>query len=160
MFQVCNKGSRYWGHRWATRTLFPPIWFPVDQCDEGVRHTAPLLLRSRASQCRAHKVRCFLGELGRLLAHGVCSRFAAHPLPQRSCRHHRDNSREWVVVPTWRELMLGARAPPREPDDYEPGSQRAGWLHEAASRVDRHFRDDVLFDEGSHQVSSWTYRRS
>ena len=29
--------------------------------------------RSRASQCRAHKVRRFLGELGRLLAHGVCS---------------------------------------------------------------------------------------
>ena len=50
-----------------------------------------------------------------------------------------------LEVPTWRELMLGARAPPREPDDYEPGSQRAGWQHEAASRVDRHFRDDVLF---------------
>ena len=50
-----------------------------------------------------------------------------------------------LEVPTWRELMLGTRAPPREPDDYEPGSQRAGWQHEAASRVDRHFRDDVLF---------------
>ena len=48
-------------------------------------------------------------------------------------------------VPTWREIMLGARAPSREPDEYEPGSQRAGWQHEAASRVDRHFRDDVLF---------------
>ena len=49
-----------------------------------------------------------------------------------------------LEVPTWRELMLGARAPPREPDDCELGSQRAGWQHEAASRVDR-FRDDVLF---------------
>ena len=110
MFQVCNKGSRHWGHRWATRNLFPPIWsgiakhavlleriplvpdvqsawlllvhcaqaratyllrslqpsrseefarshdagmlgclcsilqLPVDQCDEGVRHTAALPL--------------------------------------------------------------------------------------------------------------------
>ena len=33
-----------------------------------------------------------------------------------------------------------------EPEDLEPGSVRRGWQHEAASRVDRHFREHVLFD--------------
>ena len=35
-----------------------------------------------------------------------------------------------LEVPTWLVLMLGARAPPREPDDHEPGPS---WQHEAAS---------------------------
>ena len=32
------------------------------------------------------------------------------------------------------------------PEDLEPGSVRRGWQHEAASRVDRHFREHVSFD--------------
>ena len=64
-----------------------------------------------------------------------------------------------VDVPTWREIMLRARAPPRELEEYEPGSQRAGRQHEVASRVDRHLSDDVLFatlSDGPRQDSSWT----
>ena len=42
---------------------------------------------------------------------------------------------------SWTPLALGARPPPREPDDYEPGAQRLGWQHEASSRVELQFRD-------------------
>ena len=33
-----------------------------------------------------------------------------------------------------------------ELEDLEPKSVRRGWQHEAASRVDRHFKEHVLFD--------------
>ena len=36
-------------------------------------------------------------------------------------------------IPSWRALMEGARPPPRDPEDHEPGSQRKGWQHEASS---------------------------
>ena len=47
--------------------------------------------------------------------------------------------------PSWRALADGARPEPQEPDEFEPGISRQGWQHEAASRVERHFRDRVLF---------------
>ena len=43
--------------------------------------------------------------------------------------------------PSWTALALGARPPPREPDDYEPGAQRLGWQLEASSRVELQFRE-------------------
>ena len=48
--------------------------------------------------------------------------------------------------PSWRALAEGARPENVEPEDLDPGSVRRGWQHEAASRVDRHFREHVLFD--------------
>ena len=48
--------------------------------------------------------------------------------------------------PSWRALAEGARPENVQPEDLEPGSVRRGWQHEAASRVDRHFREHVLFD--------------
>ena len=42
-------------------------------------------------------------------------------------------------------LLHGARPSPRDPDEFEPSSQRFGWQHEAASRVEHHHRDRVLF---------------
>ena len=36
--------------------------------------------------------------------------------------------------------------PPLEPNEMEPGIARGGWQHEAASRVERHFRQEVLFE--------------
>ena len=48
-------------------------------------------------------------------------------------------------IPSWRALMEGARPPPRDPEDDEPGSQRQGWQHEASSRIEREFRDAQLF---------------
>ena len=41
--------------------------------------------------------------------------------------------------------MEGARPPPRDPEDDEPGSQWQGWQHEASSRIEREFRDAQLF---------------
>ena len=48
--------------------------------------------------------------------------------------------------PSWRALADGVRPDSREPEDYEPGVSRQGWQHEAASRVERQFRDGVLFE--------------
>ena len=47
--------------------------------------------------------------------------------------------------PSWRTLADGARPEPQEPDEFEPGISPQGWQHEAASRVKRHFWDQVLF---------------
>ena len=44
--------------------------------------------------------------------------------------------------PSWSALVAGARPPPPPLDD--PGGWRTGWQHEAASRVERHFRDTSL----------------
>ena len=44
--------------------------------------------------------------------------------------------------PSWPALVAGARPPPPPLDD--PGGWRTGWQHEAASRVERHFRDTSL----------------
>ena len=46
---------------------------------------------------------------------------------------------EGFVVPEWTALAGGLRPEPREPELHEPGGQRAGWQHEAASRVERPF---------------------
>ena len=43
-------------------------------------------------------------------------------------------------IPSWRSLAAGARPPPRDPEDHEPGCPRQGWQHEASSRVEQHFR--------------------
>ena len=48
-------------------------------------------------------------------------------------------------LPSWDALLHGARPSPRDPDEFEPSSQRFGWQHEAASRVEHHHRDRVLF---------------
>ena len=37
-------------------------------------------------------------------------------------------------------MAAGARPPPRDPEDHEPGCPRQGWQHEASSRVEQHFR--------------------
>ena len=43
--------------------------------------------------------------------------------------------------------MAQERPLPREPDEFDPGSQHSGWEHEAVSRVERFFRDTVLFPQ-------------
>ena len=37
-------------------------------------------------------------------------------------------------LPSWEALAHGANPVPRQPDDFEPGCERGGWQHEAASR--------------------------
>ena len=44
----------------------------------------------------------------------------------------------------WTALVGGLRPEPREPELHEPGCWRAGWQHEAASRVERHFRAEHI----------------
>ena len=45
------------------------------------------------------------------------------------------------VPPSWATLSHGARPPPREPDELEPGCSRRGWQHEAAPPTERMHRD-------------------
>ena len=40
---------------------------------------------------------------------------------------------------------MGARPEPREPEEFEPGTTRDGWQHEAASHVEESFRAESLF---------------
>ena len=47
--------------------------------------------------------------------------------------------------PSWRELMMGARPEPRGPEEFEPGTTKDGWQHEAASHVEESFRAESLF---------------
>ena len=46
--------------------------------------------------------------------------------------------------PSWDQLRLGARPPPHQVDEYEPGGTR-GWQHEAASRVEVDHRSRHVF---------------
>ena len=46
--------------------------------------------------------------------------------------------------PSWQAAALGARPLPREPDDFEPGCVRQGWQHEASSRVEQQFRQELF----------------
>ena len=48
-------------------------------------------------------------------------------------------------TPSWPAVAAGAQPDAREPEDYEPGGARVGWQREAASRVERHFRDIQVF---------------
>ena len=51
---------------------------------------------------------------------------------------------EGFKPPSWEALLDGARPPPHDPEDHEPGGTRGGWQHEAASQVERNFRDRRL----------------
>ena len=53
--------------------------------------------------------------------------------------------------PSWDALVRGARPPPHEVDDYEPGEARHGWQHEANSRVERLFRSHLLERLAEHE---------
>ena len=46
--------------------------------------------------------------------------------------------------PSWQDLANGARPPYHDLDDQEPGVVHHGWQHEAASRVERDFRERRL----------------
>ena len=48
-------------------------------------------------------------------------------------------------LPSWDSLLHQTRPSPRDPDEFEPSSQRFGWQHEAASTVEHNHRDRVLF---------------
>ena len=52
--------------------------------------------------------------------------------------------------PSWQAAMHGARPPPRNPEDFEPGTVRQGWQHEASSLVEAKFRE-TLFSRLSDQ---------
>ena len=61
--------------------------------------------------------------------------------------------------PSCRALADGARPEPQEPDEFEPGISRQGWQHEAASRVERHFRDRLLFSRMAPRESALVRRK-
>ena len=48
------------------------------------------------------------------------------------------------VLPSWEALANGARPPVREPDQHEPGCQRAGWQHEGSARLEEAVRESLF----------------
>ena len=46
--------------------------------------------------------------------------------------------------PSWQAVAEGARPVILPPDEYEPGGARQGWQHEAASRTEEVFRDNIF----------------
>ena len=48
------------------------------------------------------------------------------------------------VLPSWEALANVARSPVREPDQHEPGCQRAGWQHEGSARLEEAFRESLF----------------
>ena len=59
---------------------------------------------------------------------------------------------------SWQDLSTGARPGIREPGEFEAGAFRQGWQHEAASRVEQQFRDQVLFERLPGYVRSFVWR--
>ena len=47
--------------------------------------------------------------------------------------------------PSWTALANGERPESHPPEEFEPGTRRGGWQHEAASRTVQRFRDVELF---------------
>ena len=47
--------------------------------------------------------------------------------------------------PSWQAALHGARPPPRNPEDFEPGTVRQGWQHEASSFVEAKFRETLFY---------------
>ena len=100
---------------------------------------------------------CSLGQMGRLLGDGPCTpprrrdvvgapsgRRCHHPL-LGEVRHVAHDLFEVGFEPhSWRVLLAGARPERNEVDEFEWGCG-IGWQHEAASRVERHHRDDHIF---------------
>ena len=48
------------------------------------------------------------------------------------------------VLPSWEALANSARPPAREPDQHEPGCQRAAWQHEGSDRLEEAFRESLF----------------
>ena len=51
----------------------------------------------------------------------------------------------WKDYPRLLHWLLRLSVQEQSHGDFEPGGQKRGWLHEAASRVDLRFRDEDLF---------------
>ena len=137
---------------------------PPEQCDAGARDTAslPLVLggmglrsatRMRSAAFWASWADCLsmIWQRHSALAGELVLEIEGDPAT--SClREVVESVRGLTGVmafepPSWRQLMAGERPPPREPDEFDPGSQRSKWQHEAVSRVERSFRDTVLFPQ-------------
>ena len=105
-----------------------------------------------------------LGQLGRLSVHGEeqassCGYGLVHMDELESTRsaavaaHHLAGV-EGFEVPSWEALSHGLRPRPHDLEDREPGGFHHGWQHEAASRVERHFRDRNLMSRlAEHEMA-------
>ena len=115
------------GLRSAVRTSVPAYWASWADCMPMIRERHPQVAEQFAASLEGHPDTPHLREAAAAVRslHGVM-RFEP---------------------PSWVAVATGARPEAREPEDYEPGSVRAGWQHEAASRVERHFRGEQVFPQ-------------
>ena len=131
------------------------------QCEETVRHAAcmPLslggmglrsALRTRALAFWASWSDCLPMIQARTLVNEL-EGFPLTPVLGEAA----STARELVGVqgfepPSWRALVAGERPPDREPEEFEPGTVKRGWQHEASSRVERKHREEELFPQMTH----------
>ena len=106
----------------------------------------------------ANQPECLLGLLGRLSPHGPPTSCSVAELLVRQLESGTDTPHlgaavqaaralegvQGFEVPSWRVSASGHR-PPQNLDEFEIDAIRGGWQHEAASRVEREFRDSVVF---------------
>ena len=112
------------GLRSATRTREAAYWASGADCLFMVRNRHPVVV---------HRILDALNRMDALESTRSAA-VAAHHLA----------GVEGFEVPSWEALSHGLGPLPRDPEDREPGGFQHGWQHEAASRVERHFRDRNL----------------
>ena len=115
------------GLRSAERTKVSAYWASWADCMPMIRERHPQVAEQFAASLEGHPDTPYLSEAA-VAARSLRGVMGFEP-------------------PSWAALATGARPEAREPEEYEPGSVRAGWQHEAASRVERHFRDHQVFPQ-------------
>ena len=103
---------------------------------------------------RAYQPSSILGELGGLIGHdpqvadtitqGLNGEATAPTLRAAARARHDLTGVQGFEPPSWEALADGVRPPFHDMDDGEPGVERHGWQHEAASRLEREFRERHL----------------
>ena len=115
------------GLRSALRTRAPAFWASWSDCLPMIQARNPDVAAALVNELEGFPLTPVLGEAASTV-------------------------RELVGVqgfepPSWRALSAGLRPPDREPEEFEPGTVRRGWQHEASSRVERKHREEELFPQ-------------
>ena len=141
--------------------LFQILGVAEDRCDDVARNTASLPLamgglglrsavRTSPSAFWASWADCLpmVQKRHPEVAACIVERLSNQPrtpcLGAAAAAAEQLNELPGFTPPSWHALALGARPPPREPEENEPGTSRTGWQHEASSRTERHHRDRLF----------------
>ena len=123
--------------------LFHILGIAEDMCDDVERATASLPLAMAKigfEERNADQPVCFLADSLPMVQkrHPDVANIWQPPkhavFGGRSPRH----ALPGFTLPSWHELALGVRPPPRVPEENEPGTSRTGWQREAGPATPSH----------------------